>query len=147
MNAQALIRQAQQDGLQIRADAGQVKLAGPSELIQKWRPILAPHKAELLGELAANDVAGNRSNFAPVASSDKGKGVGQGRPVFDTSDANIADIDTLIQDAARFWEYTADDLAVIRDLSARDPEALRRALMADPLRRFYGTDTELGSKA
>ncbi|MBK6743613.1 MAG: hypothetical protein IPG66_11805 [Hydrogenophilales bacterium] len=121
MNVQALLHQAKQAGLQIRADAGQVKLAGPSELIQKWRPLLAPHKAELLALLAAND--------------------GTSIPV---------DLETLIQESARFWRWDDDDMRLIRETAARDSEGIRLALATNPLRSLYsrGTvnDTRLGSK-
>lgn len=121
MTAQVLLNQARQSGLQIRSDAGQIKIAGPSELIQKWRPLLAPYKAELLALLAANDA---------------------GIP---------ADLEALIQESARFWEWDTDDLRLIRETAARDQDGIRLALTTNPLRHLYGTgtvnDTKLGSKA
>ncbi len=103
-NIASLLNQARKDGLHIRAEAGQVRLRGPSEVIQKWRPLLAEHKAALLEQLAANDVG---------------------------------DLDEVIAAAAEYWQYDADDLAIIHDLARTDPEALRRSLLADPLRPFF----------
>jgi len=105
---QYLLAQVRKDGLQIRADAGQVKLAGPPELIQKWRPILAPHKSELLALLSANDA---------------------GIP---------ADLEALIWETARLWQWDEDDLGLIHATAARDPDGMRLALSSDPLRPFYG---------
>lgn len=119
--AQLLLAQVRKDGLAIRADAGQVKLAGPSDLIHKWRPLLAPHKAEILDLLVANDA---------------------GIP---------ADLEALINESARFWQWDNDDLSLIRETASRDPDSVRLTLTMNPLRPFYGrgtvNDTTLGSKA
>jgi hypothetical protein len=56
-----------------------------------------------------------------------------------------ADLERLIQAAADFWQYDADDLRLIRATAAVDPDGLRLALSTDPLKPFYslGLDTLL----
>lgn len=119
-NIASLLNQARKDGLHIRADAGQVRLRGPSEVIQKWRPLLAEHKAGLLKALAANETT------IP------------------------ADLEALIQESALFWEWGDDDLLLIRATAAKDPEGIRLTLKMNPLRPYYGTgtvaDTPLGGE-
>lgn len=116
MTTQAMLHQAEQAGLKVRVQAGQVRLA-------------------------ANESASNRENLQRVASSTMGEGVGQGRTEFEPPGANVDDLATLIQATADFWCYDADDLAIIHDFATSDPEALRRSLLADPLRPFYGSTT------
>jgi len=48
------------------------------------------------------------------------------------------DLEDLIQAAADFWNYDADDLRLIRASAAVDPDGIRRALSSDPLKPFYG---------
>lgn len=48
------------------------------------------------------------------------------------------DLERLIQAAADFWQYDADDLNLIRATAAVDPDGLRLALSTDPLKPFYG---------
>lgn len=61
------------------------------------------------------------------------------------------DLERLIQESARFWLWDAEDLRLIRETAAHDPDGIRLALITDPLRHFYGAgtedDTPLGSKA
>jgi hypothetical protein len=47
------------------------------------------------------------------------------------------DLERLIQAAADFWHYDADDLRLIRATAAVDPDGLRLALSTDPLKPFY----------
>jgi len=48
------------------------------------------------------------------------------------------DLECLIQVAADFWQYDADDLRLIRATATVDPDGLRLALSMDPLKPFYG---------
>lgn len=48
------------------------------------------------------------------------------------------DLERLIQAAADFWQYDADDLNLIRATAAVDTDGLRLALSTDPLKPFYG---------
>lgn len=51
--------------------------------------------------------------------------------------ASDADLERLIQAAADFWQYDADDLRLIRVTAAADPDGLRLTLSTDPLKPFY----------
>jgi hypothetical protein len=57
MNAETLIRAAQNDGLRLTlTDIGAVKCVGPKQAAERWAPQLRQHKAEILVVLtAAND--------------------------------------------------------------------------------------------
>lgn len=58
------------------------------------------------------------------------------------------DLERLIQAAADFWQYDADDLRLIRATAVVDPDGLRLALSTDPLKPFYGMGLDtLFSKA
>ncbi len=48
------------------------------------------------------------------------------------------DLERLIQRAGAYWEYSADDYALIRDVARRDPDGLRLALKNDVA--FKGVD-------
>lgn len=52
------------------------------------------------------------------------------------------DLEGLIQAAADFWQYDADDLRLIRATAVVDPDGLRLALSTDPLKPFYGLDLD-----
>ena len=58
-------------------------------------------------------------------------------------------LEGLIQAAAEFWNYDADDLRLIRATAAVDPDGIRRALSSDPLKPFYGMglDSLLGGSS
>jgi len=53
------------------------------------------------------------------------------------------DLECLIQAAADFWRYDADDLRLIRATAAVDPDGLRLALSSDPLKPFYGLGLDI----
>ena len=59
------------------------------------------------------------------------------RAVDDGHQAIDEDLECLIQAAADFWQYDADDLRLIRATAAVDPDGLRLALSTDPLKPFY----------
>lgn len=98
-----LIDQARADGLELVPNGDRLKLRGPAEVIERWKPRLAEHKAEVMAALT--------------------------RPIPD-------DLAALIETAAQFYQYSGDDMSSINDLARRDPEGLRAALLADPLRPF-----------
>jgi hypothetical protein len=48
-----ILKQATRDGLEIRLGApGRIKLRGATEVVERWKPIFAQHKAELLTALS-----------------------------------------------------------------------------------------------
>lgn len=107
-----LIDLARADGLELLANGDKLRLRGPAVSIEMWKPVLAPHKAEVLAALAAND--------APIP-------------------ANLA---FLMDRAAAFYGYGPDDFDLIHQAGRRDPEGLRRALLADPLAPFMPSSTK-----
>lgn len=48
-----------------------------------------------------------------------------------------ADLKRLIQAAADFWRYDADDLRLMLIAAVIDPDGIRRSLSSDPLKPFY----------
>ena len=53
MSAAALVRQANDDGLELTATpAGNIKVRGPRDAVARWRPVLIEHKPEIIRELA-----------------------------------------------------------------------------------------------
>lgn len=57
MNALQLIQEARQDGLAIRVENGQVKLRGPAQAIEKWKPALVEQKREIIEALSTQPTA------------------------------------------------------------------------------------------
>ena len=55
MSALALIEQARADGLQIWAAGDRLKLKGQPDVIERWKPRLASHKASIMAVLAPID--------------------------------------------------------------------------------------------
>jgi hypothetical protein len=53
MTTQTLIEQARADGLELHPNGDKLKLRGTPEAIEKWRPLLAPHKGEILAALSS----------------------------------------------------------------------------------------------
>lgn len=142
MSIATLIQQAERDGVVILAEGGQVKLRGPAEVIQRWRPILAQHKAEIVATLNS---AANEPEASPTEISCMRAGVGVRKAATASPGASArldADLETLIQEAAVFWQYDEEDLRLVHELAERDPEGLRCALLSNPLRPFY---KDLGS--
>lgn len=107
-----LIDLARADGLELSPNGDGVKLRGQAETVSRWKPILAPHKADILAILAAND--------APIP----------------------ADLALLIRRAATYYGYSPEDLAEVEELARREPEGLRMALRADPLAPYMQTQAE-----
>lgn len=106
-----LIDMARADGLELFSNGDGVKLRGEPETVARWKPILAPHKADILTALSAND--------SPIP----------------------ADLALLIQRAATFYGYSPEDLAEVEDLARRAPDGLRMALRADPLAPYMQSQT------
>jgi len=49
----ALLAEAAADGVKLFADAGKLRVRGPAEAVERWRPKLVERKAELLAALSA----------------------------------------------------------------------------------------------
>lgn len=99
--ATSLLEQSGLAGLVVTLYGDKLKLRGPAEAIQKWKPLLAPYKAELIATLVAND--------APIPD----------------------DLEQLIRRVGTYWEYSPDDYDLIRATARRDPDGLRMALEND----------------
>ena len=58
MNAETIIRAAENDGLRLAlTDGGTVKCSGPKRMTERWAPQLRQHKAEIVAALtAASDI-------------------------------------------------------------------------------------------
>lgn len=53
MTAHALIEQVRSDGLELRADGGKLKLSGPEEAVERWKPRIVASKPEIMAALSA----------------------------------------------------------------------------------------------
>ena len=56
MNVPELIEQAQSDGVTFRLAGDKVKVDAPDGRVQKWLPILRPHRTEIRAWLTAGDL-------------------------------------------------------------------------------------------
>ena len=59
MNAETLVRAAENDGLRLAlTDVGTVKCTGPKLVAERWAPQLRQHKAEIVAMLTATNDSG-----------------------------------------------------------------------------------------
>lgn len=149
MTPKSILARAESLGLKLVLDGDQIRGRGPHEAVQEIAPLVKQAKPELLAFLK---VAGNGHQAAPSGLSGCGPYRGSQSGHSEASSQPIpADLETLIQESARFWQWDEDDLRLISETASRDPDGIRLALSTDPLRHLYRTgtvnDTRLGSKA
>jgi len=53
MTAHALIEEARADGLELRSNGDKLKLLGPAEVVERWKPRIVASKPEILAVLSA----------------------------------------------------------------------------------------------
>jgi len=107
MTPAAILARAESMGLTLTRDGENIRVRGPGESIKAISALVKQHKAELLTALAANDADEH------------------------------SDLEQLVREAATYYEATPEDLEIMDRLAQSDPDGLRRALQADPLRPFY----------
>lgn len=51
MTAHAMIEEARADGLELRSNGGKLKLLGPAQVVERWKPRIVASKSEILAAL------------------------------------------------------------------------------------------------
>jgi hypothetical protein len=52
MTAHALIEEARADGLELRSNGDKLKLSGPAEVVERWKPRIVANKPEIMAVLS-----------------------------------------------------------------------------------------------
>lgn len=73
MSAHALLDQARADGLELQPNGDKLKLRGPADVVERWKPRIAANKPEILAALSPipDDLehlivrAGTRLEYSP----------------------------------------------------------------------------------
>lgn len=56
MTAHALIEEARADGLELRSNGDKLKLLGPAEVVERWKPRIVASKSEIMQALSPLDI-------------------------------------------------------------------------------------------
>ena len=132
MTPSAILSRAESLGVTITPDGGNLRIRGPRDAIAEITPLVKLHKPAILAamNMPPNEPENSRSSLKLDR---LGKG---GQPLY-TSQKSSSTLDSLIQRAATFYEYSPEDFVLIDELKRADPDGLRLALETDPLYPFF----------
>jgi hypothetical protein len=132
MTPSAILSRAESLGLTITPDGEYLRIRGPRNAIEEITPLVKAHKPAILAAMymPSNEPENSRSSL-------KADRLGKGSHPLSSSQKSPYTLDSLIQRAATFYEYSAEDYALIEALKRNDPDGLHLALKTDPLCHFY----------
>jgi hypothetical protein len=126
MNASAILSRAESLGVTITPDGENLRIRGPRDALAEITPLVKLHKPAIL---AAMNMPSNESENS--RSSLKADRPSKGSHTLSLSQQSPYTLDSLIQRAATFYEYSPDDFVLIEEMKRTDPDGLRLALEAD----------------
>jgi len=128
----AILSRAESLGLTITPDGENLRIRGPRDAIVEITQLVKLHKPAILAamNMPSNESKNSRSNLKPDR-------LTKGSYPVSSSLQSPSALDSLIQRAATFYEYSAEDSALIEALKRNDPDGLHLALKTDPLCHFY----------
>lgn len=132
MTPSAIFSHAESLGVTITPDGENLRVRGPREAIEEITPMVKAHKPAIL---AAMNMPSNESENS--RSSLKADRLSKGSRPLTSSQQSPSTLDSLIQRASTFYEYSPDDFLLIEEMKRTDPDGLRLALETDQLFPFF----------
>ncbi len=126
MTPSAILSRAESLDLTIITDGENLRVRGPLEAIEEITPLVKLYKPAIIAAMNThlNEAENSRSSL-------KQDRLGK------TTQQSPSTLDSLIQRAATFYEYSPEDFALIEEIKRTDPDGLRLALETDPLFPFF----------
>lgn len=126
MTPSAILSRAESLGLTITPDGENLRVRGPREAIAEITPLVKLHKPAILAamNMHLNEAENSRSSMKPDR-------ISKGSRPLTSSQQSPSTLDSLIQRAATYWEYSPEDFAIIEEMRRTDPDGLRLALETD----------------
>lgn len=128
MTPSAILSRAESLGLTLTPDGENLRVRGPSEAIAEIAPLLKLHKPEII---AAMNQPANEAEPSRIRLQTDGQGMGSQQRTASAQSPSGLDLDSLVQRAAAYWEYSPEDFELIEEIKRTDPDGLRLALETD----------------